>query len=88
MGWYYLLREFKRTRWLNCNGLGIVNRYRGMGGNALLYAELYRTLMQDSQYLFADIVQIQETNARMIQEIGTTAVKPYKKHRVYCRSLV
>ena len=87
-GWYHLLREFKRTRWLNFNGMAIVERYRGLGGNALLYAELYHTLTGRDQYQYADLVQVQETNARMIQELEAVGVKPYKKHRVYRRPLV
>jgi GNAT superfamily N-acetyltransferase len=87
-GWYHLFREFKRTRWLNFNGMAIIERYRGLGGNALLYAELYHTLMGRDQYQYADLVQVQETNARMVQELEAVGVKPYKKHRVYRRPLV
>jgi hypothetical protein len=88
LGWLHLMREFKRTRWLNLNGMAILQQYRGLGGNALLYAELYRTLMQDDQFLYGDLVQVQETNARMVRELEAVGVKPYKKHRVYTRSLV
>jgi hypothetical protein len=86
-GWYHLLREFKRTRWLNFNGAAILEPYRGLGGNALLYAELYHTLIGRTQYQYADLVQIQETNTRMIRELEALEVKPYKKHRIYRRSL-
>jgi hypothetical protein len=87
-GWYHLLREFKRTRWLNFNGAAILEPYRGLGGNALLYAELYHTLTGRTQYQYADLVQVQETNTRMIRELQSADVKPYKKHRIYRRSLV
>ena len=86
-GWYHLLREFKRTPWLNFNGAAILEPYRGLGGNALLYAELYHTLIVRTQYQYADLVQVQETNTRMIQELQALKVKPYKKHRIYRRSL-
>lgn len=86
-GWYHLLREFKRTRWLNFNGVAILEPYRGLGGNALLYAELYQTLLGRPQYQYADLVQIQETNVRMIQELEAVEVRPYKKHRIYRCSL-
>lgn len=86
-GWYHLQREFKKTRWINFNGAGILEQYRGLGGNALLYAELYRILIEHPQYDFADIVQIQETNTRMVQEFQTIGVKPYKRHRLYERKL-
>ena len=87
-GWYHLLREFKRTRWINVNGAGILEEHRGLGGNALLYAELYYTLTAGTQYRYADLVQIQETNTRMVQELRAAKVKLYKKHRLYRRSLV
>jgi hypothetical protein len=84
-GWYHLLREFRRTRWLNFNGAAILEPHRGLGGNALMYAELYHTLIDRTQYQYADLVQVQETNTRMIQELEALDVKPYKRHRVYRR---
>jgi hypothetical protein len=82
-GRYHLMREFKRTRWLNFNGGGILERYRGLGGNALLYSELYHTIIDRPQYHCADLVQVQESNMRMIRELEAMRVKPYKRHRVY-----
>ena len=87
-GWFHLLREFKRTQWLNLNGIAILEKYRGLGGNALLYAELYHTLIDNKQFLYGDLVQVQETNARMVRELEAVGVKLYKKHRVYSRPLV
>jgi hypothetical protein len=87
LGWYHLLREFKRTRWINFNGAGIRAEYRGLGGNALLYAELYRILIQHPQYDFADLIQVQEPNTRMMQELEAMGVKPRKRHRTYEQSL-
>ena len=86
-GWVHLMREFKRTRWLNFNGGAILEPYRGLGGNALMYAELYHTLIGNDQYQYGDLVQIQETNTRMIRELEALRVRPYKKHRIYRRSL-
>ena len=86
-GWYYLMREFKRTRWLNVNGGAILEPYRGLGGDALLYAEVYRTLTASDRYRFADLVQVQETNTRMMQELAALEARPYKKHRIYRRPL-
>jgi hypothetical protein len=86
-GWFHLMREFKRTRWINFNGAGILDKYRGLGGNALLYAELFRILIDHPQYDFADLVQVQETNFRIIQELEAMGVKPHKRHRVYEKKL-
>ena len=87
LGWYHLKREFKRTQWLNFNGGCILEQHRGLGGNSLLYMELFTMLMSHPQYLHADLVQIQETNTRMVQELQAANVKEYKRHRVYQRSL-
>ena len=86
-GWFHLLRELKRTRWINFNGAAILPRFRGLGGNALLYAELYHILIRHPQYDFADLVQVQETNTRMIQELESMGVHAHKRHRIYQRSL-
>jgi arginine repressor len=40
------------------------------------------------QFLYGDLVQVQETNARMVRELEAVGVRPDKKHRVYSRSLV
>ncbi len=86
-GWFHLWREFRRTPWLNFNGIGILERYRGLGGNALLYAELFHTLADHPQYQYADLVQVQETNVRSLGEMEAIGVKPYKTHRIYQRPL-
>lgn len=86
-GWLHLKREFGRTEWINFNGAGILAPYRGLGGNALLYAEMHNVLWKRTQYQHGDLVQVQETNMRMIQELEAVGVRPYKKHRVYVRPL-
>jgi hypothetical protein len=88
LGWYHLMRESKRTRWLNFNGGAILEEHRGLGGNALLYAELYYTLIERAQFQYGDLVQVQDTNTRMLQELEALQVRPYKRHRIYSRSLV
>ena len=39
-GWFHLLRDMKRTKWINLNGAGILAPYRGLGVNAILYVEM------------------------------------------------
>jgi hypothetical protein len=87
-GWFHLWREFGRTRWINFNGAGIRAEHRGLGGNALLYAELYRILIDHPQYDFADLVQVQESNQRMMQELEAMGVQLRKRHRTFERRLV
>lgn len=86
-GWYYLLLEFKRTKWVNANGLGLVPRHRGMGANVLLYTELAKTL-RDYHFEHADIVQVGEDNMKSLAEMQAIGVQWYKRHRVYQRRLV
>lgn len=86
-GWFHLAREFRRTRWVNFNGMAILEGYRGLGGNAVLIAEMYDTLIGRSQFQHAELVQVQDANARMQREMRALGVEPYKRHRVYCRSL-
>lgn len=81
-GWLALLMELRRTKWININGAGIVEQYRGLGGTALLFSEMYRSVAE-SRYRFADIVQIGTDNENMMREIRNFGIKINKFHRVY-----
>lgn len=81
LGWLWILREFKRTRWLNLMGAGILAPYRGLGVNAILYAEMFRTI-SDGRFEHADIVQIEETVLTLDDALRMGATI-YKKHRIY-----
>ena len=82
LGWIRLLLEFRRTDWVNVNGLGLLPQYQGMGANAVLYAELAKTL-RESQFLHADIVQVGEENLKSMGDMEAVGVRWYKRHRVY-----
>ncbi|MBN1429712.1 MAG: GNAT family N-acetyltransferase [Anaerolineae bacterium] len=86
-GWFHILRDFKRTKWLNMNGIGILPEYQGMGGPALLYAELYKTLKDNHQYEHVDWVQVSENNPRILNELKTFEVDLYKTHHIYRKEL-
>jgi len=86
LGWIYLLREFKRTKWVNLNGLGLVAEHRGVGANAVLYTELARSVY-DFGFEHADVVQIEERNASSLGEMAAIGVEWYKRHRIYRRAL-
>ena len=45
-GWIDMLLELRRTEWVNINGAGIVEEYRGLGGTALLFSELYKGIVE------------------------------------------
>jgi hypothetical protein len=85
-GWVTILREFRRTRWVNINGAGIDARYRGLGGTALLFREMGRSL-EAGRFRHADIVQIGVDNDKMQRELRDLGVDFYKRHRMYAKDL-
>jgi hypothetical protein len=86
-GWITLLREFRRTEWLNINGAGLLPEYRGSGGTAVLYSELFKAVVETGQFKHADIVQIGTENKNMLRELEHFGVDFYKLHRTYVRTL-
>ena len=72
LGWYHLWRELKRTRWINVNGAGIVEQDRGLGGTAILFSEMHKSVVEGG-YLYADLVQIGLENDKMQRELGGSA---------------
>jgi hypothetical protein len=79
-----IIREKKRTRWVCMNGAGILPEFHGHGGNALLYAEIVRTLLE-AGYEHADLPQVAETAVQMRRDLEELGARPYKVHRVYRR---
>ena len=85
-GWIDLLLELKRTKWININGAGMIEGHRGIGGTALLFSEMYKSVVED-QYEHADLVQIGTENDRMQRELRDLGIDFYKVHRIYSREL-
>ena len=85
-GWIDLLIELKRTKWVNLNGAGIIEKYRGNGGTALLWSEMYKSVVEGGFHQ-ADIVQIGADNDKMQREIGSLGIDFYKTHRLYRKQL-
>ena len=81
-GWLSLLFELRRTQWININGAGMSAGYRGLGGTALLFGEMFKSVT-NSRYRHADIVQIGVENERMLRELREIGIDFYKKHRIY-----
>ncbi len=86
-GWLTLLREFKRTDYVNLNGIGLKEEYRGLGGSAILAAEIAKTLLGKLQYRVGDFVQMDIGNENIMREIANFGVEFCKRHRVYERDL-
>jgi hypothetical protein len=86
LGWFYLLRELKRTKRVDFNGVAILPEFQGLGGSALLYAELQKSL-DEFGFCEGEIVQIEEDNKKSLGEVGLFGVDWRKKHRVYVKDL-
>ena len=83
-GWLDMLLELKRTKWININGAGILGKYRGLGGTAILFSEMYKSVAE-SRYRYADVVQIGVENDKMQRELTDLGINFYKTHRLYQR---
>ncbi|MCI0520720.1 MAG: hypothetical protein L0Z70_10770 [Chloroflexi bacterium] len=86
LGILYLLREMRKTKWIAFNGAGILPEFQGLGGNALLYSEMEKTL-HDYNFNDADLTQVAETAVQMRSDLENLGGRAYKNHRVYKRKL-
>ena len=86
LGWIDLLLEMRRTKWININGAGILEQYRGLGGTAILFSEMFKSVAEGG-YKHAEIVQIGVENDKMQRELRELGIDFYKTHRMYQRTL-
>jgi len=85
-GWFHILKERNKNDWVNINGVGMLPQYQGMGGNAILYAELNKSIKAFG-FNHIDIVQVNETNLASFNDMEAIGVQWYKRHRSYQRDL-
>jgi len=85
-GWYHIFKERKRSEWVNINGVGMLPKYQGMGGNAILYSELEKSIHAFG-FKHMDIVQVNETNLESFNDMEAIGVQWYKRHRSYKQNL-
>jgi hypothetical protein len=86
-GWLTLLLELRRTDWININGAGLLPEYRGSGGMAILYGEMFKSVSENPRYKHAEVVQIGVENENMQREMENFGIDFYKMHRTYSRNL-
>ena len=86
-GWISALIEKGHTDWLNFNGAGILEEYRGSGGLAILFSEIYKSVTESGQFNHAEVVQIRTENENMLREMRNFGIEFYKKHRLYEKKL-
>jgi hypothetical protein len=82
LGWVDMLLELRRTKWININGAGIIEKYRGLGGTALLFSELEKSV-HEGGFAHADLVQVGMENDKMQRELADLGIDFYKMHRMY-----
>jgi hypothetical protein len=85
-GWIDVLIELKRTKWININGAGIIEEYRGLGGTAVLFSEMEKSLLEGN-FEHGEIVQIGLDNEKMQMEMHSLGIEFCKVHRNYVRQL-
>ncbi|MDL1910627.1 hypothetical protein FBQ81_08015 [Chloroflexi bacterium CFX6] len=78
-----LLLELKRTDKVAVNGMGILPEFQGLGGNAILYAEMGHTLLDFKQFKHVEMSQVAETTEQMRADLKNLNGVEYKNHRVY-----
>jgi hypothetical protein len=81
-----ILLEMRRTKWVALNGAGILPKFQGRGGNALLYAEMENTI-RDYHFQYADLTQVAETATQMRSDLINLGGKAYKNHRVFRKDI-
>lgn len=86
-GWLALLLELRRTQWININGAGLLPEYRGSGGTAILYSEMFKSVHENPRYQHAEVVQIGVENENMQREMTNFGIDFYKMHRTYRKEL-
>jgi hypothetical protein len=86
LGWWYILRELRRSPWIEVNGAGIIDKYKGLGGTALLFSEMHKSVLEGG-YEHADLVQTGGENDNIQRELRSFGVDFYKDHYLYRRDL-
>lgn len=81
-GWLQLLYESKKTTHVNINGAAILEEFRGLGGTALLYSEMFNSV-KNNGYKTAEVIQIGTENEKMQLELKNLGITFTKKHRIY-----
>jgi GNAT superfamily N-acetyltransferase len=78
-----LLLEMKRTKTVSGNGMGVLPEFQGTGGNALLYYELGKTVLDYYNFKFVEMTQVAETTRQMRADLKNLNGVEYKNHRVF-----
>ncbi len=86
LGLLDIMLELRRTDWVSVNGAGILPEFQGHGGNALLYYEMVKTLLNYG-FTHAEMTQVAETAVMMRNDLINLGGIPYKNHRIFHRAI-
>jgi len=81
-GWFHILREFRTTKHMDANGIGILPEYQGLGPTAVIYSEMEKTF-QEFDFEFIETVQTREDNLASLGESSLFVMDWVKTHRIY-----
>ncbi len=81
-GWFHIMREFKTTKYMDSNGIGILPEYQGLGPTAVIYTEIEKTF-REFDFEFVETVQTREDNVASLGESSHFSMDWVKTHRVY-----
>lgn len=65
------------------NGIGILPEYQRIGGTALLYAEIYHSIISNPHFQYGEFLQLRDNNPKMLLEWQAMGVEMRKIHRLY-----
>jgi hypothetical protein len=81
-----MMIEMKKTKWVAVNGAGVLPEFHGLGGNAIMYDEMEKTI-KDFGFEHCEMTQIAKTATQMRQDLINLGGQPYKNHRVFHKSI-
>jgi hypothetical protein len=85
-GWFHIMREFKTTKYMDSNGIGILPEYQGLGSTAVIYTEMEKTF-REFNFDHVETVQTREDNIASLGESSLFVMNWVKTHRIYVRDL-
>ena len=81
-----IMLEMKKTKWVSVNGAGVLPQFHGLGGNAILYAEMEKTI-KDFGFEHCEMTQVAETAEQMRKDLINLGGQPYKNHRIFHKAI-
>lgn len=86
-GLFHFLRDLKTTTHIDFNGSGIIPEFQGLGGTALMYEQMYETLLQFPGMKTAEAIQLSEFNVKSLNEMKSFVTDWGKTHVIYRKDL-